>query len=138
MNTSTIESARAAALRVAHKIVPQLAEDIAQEALLRLIQADAPNPVPWAIVCSRNLSIDETRKRREAPLRRQPPARKSDASDVRDAVLHLDPDMQELVVLRGSNYSYRQIAAAKNMSTTCVYRKMQQLRHTLKDLLEME
>ena len=85
------------------------ADDVVQEAFVRLVAADPPpdRPVPWLYKVVRNLALDDRRadrrrRRRETLASRLAPADEggagSEAVEIADALESLPDDVREVVV----------------------------------------
>jgi RNA polymerase sigma-70 factor (ECF subfamily) len=115
-------------LRYLHRLTgdPDLAQDFAQEALMRLVRAmadDPPdNPRAWLYRVATNLVRDEARRnavRRDRPVPLDTDAPETPAQEferheavarVRTVLERLAPRDRELLILRESGFRHREIA----------------------------
>ena len=125
----------------------ELAEDITQEAFLRLYASDSYRETGKAIrylyTVARNLCIDEYRRHKPEPLADDLPAPDAepahlDALDLREALNSLTVEERELVLMRYANAEpVSVIAGVLGISRFAVYRKttaiLNKLRQQLKE-----
>ncbi len=115
-------------LRYVHRLTgdPDLSEDLAQEALLRLLRADPDRPMQnaraWLYRVATNLVRDHARRaemmrRRQVPIDTDAPQtpeqaleRAESVAQVRAALERLSPRDREVLVLRESGFKHREIA----------------------------
>jgi len=113
-------------------------EDVAQESMLRLFHiaaADHPDAVRgWLFTTATHLVRDryrtETNRRRlleihhEAPRGEEPPDRRLERAEARDvaqeALSKLSPRDREVLLMRYSGFSYKEIARAVGLATSSV------------------
>lgn len=122
-----LEAWRREILRYVHRLTADadVAEDIAQEAMVRLLSVDASrlhNRRAWLYRVATNLVRDRARReelrlRRPPPVDTDPPAtpdqeleRRDEIARVRRALDALPPRDRELLVLRESGFRHREIA----------------------------
>ena len=111
------------------------AEDLAQEAFVRLVDQQPRDPGPWLFVVGANLARDEMRRetrrsRRLALLSSDEPrdvtperdlvVEAEHAAQVRATLERLSERDRTLLVLRAEGYSYREVAAALGVAVTSV------------------
>lgn len=114
-------------------------EDLVQEAFIRLAgQKNRPeNPRAWLIHALRNLALDAARGARRRLHRDhragrerwfrhseiEPPAQAlAEAGEIQDALLELDPEQREVIVLRiWNDATFEQIAAVMRLPLSTVY-----------------
>lgn len=115
-------------LRYVHRLTgdPDLSEDLAQEALMRLLRADPDKPMQnaraWLYRVATNLVRDHARRaemmrRRQIPLDTDAPQtpeqaleRNEAVAQVRAVLERLSPRDREVLVLRESGFKHREIA----------------------------
>jgi RNA polymerase sigma-70 factor (ECF subfamily) len=115
-------------LRYVHRLTgdPDLSEDLAQEALMRLLRADPDRPMQnaraWLYRVATNLVRDHARRaemmrRRQIPIDTDAPQtpeqaleRSESVAQVRAALERLSPRDREVLVLRESGFKHREIA----------------------------
>lgn len=115
-------------LRYVHRLTgdPDLSEDMAQEALMRLLRADPDkpmqNPRAWLYRVATNLVRDHARRaemmrRRQIPIDTDAPQtpeqaleRSESVAQVRAVLERLSPRDREVLVLRESGFKHREIA----------------------------
>lgn len=124
-------------LRYVHRLTgdADLAEDVAQDTLLRLLTADAAsmyNPRAWLFRVATNLVRDtarkqEVRQRRAIPVDTDEPSRPDQELDRRESIRHvrtvldrLSTRDRELLILRESGFPYRDIAEVIGVKTESV------------------
>lgn len=122
------------------------ADDVVQEAFLRLIEADPPpdRPVPWLYRVVRNLALtahraDSRRRRREAGTARLEADAPDDgiAAEIGDALERLDDDIREVVVAHvWGGLSFTEIAELTGTSASAAHRRYQAGLATLKRVLD--
>lgn len=124
--------------RYVHRLTgdPDMSEDVAQEAVLRLIRATAEtavrSPRAWLYRTATNLVRDQARheamvRRRELPVDTDvssTPEQELERSEVirqvRDALERIPPRDRELLILRESGFRYREIAEVIGVKTESV------------------
>ncbi|MDT8436555.1 MAG: sigma-70 family RNA polymerase sigma factor [Gemmatimonadota bacterium] len=115
---------------------PDAAEDIAQEAFVRLLEQDLPADEvrPWLFVVAANLARDGTRRtarrrrllEEHAPLPSRPeaPERRVERGErigrVREALAALSERDRTLLLMREEGFRYSEIAAAVGVKPTSV------------------
>lgn len=115
-------------LRYVHRLTgdPDLSEDLAQEALMRLLRADPDKPMQnaraWLYRVATNLVRDHARRaemmrRRQVPLDTDAPQtpeqaleRNEAVTQVRAVLERLSPRDREVLMLRESGFKHREIA----------------------------
>ena len=130
-----------------------LAEDVRQEVLIRVHQKlpslrDPSRFVPWIFAMARNAAFDASRSRRRRNARLQlvvDETRYSASPDphleveVADALMQLDPDLRETLVLVGiMGLSYAEVAATLSIPEGTVKSRVFRARRQLVSSLEME
>src|SRR5690606_2981201 len=114
--------------RYVHRLTgdPDVAEDVAQEAVLRLVRAEREGPVKapraWLYRTATNMVRDQARhvamrRRRPVPVDTDDPAtpeqdldRAETIREVRAVLERIPPRDRELLILRESGFRYREIA----------------------------
>jgi RNA polymerase sigma factor (sigma-70 family) len=124
--------------RYVHRLTgdPDMAEDVAQEAVLRFLRAgqesEVRTPRAWLYRTATNIVRDHAR--REAMLRRRPVPVDPDAAptpeqdfdrsevirEVRAVLERIPPRDRELLILRESGFRYREIAEVIGVKTQSV------------------
>lgn len=124
--------------RYVHRLTgdPDIAEDVAQEAVLRLVraqeEAEVRTPRAWLYRTATNMVRDQAR--REAMLRRRTVPAETNAAptpeqdfdraetirQVRNALELIPPRDRELLILRESGFRYREIAEVIGVQTQSV------------------
>lgn len=127
-----------------------LAEDISQEVFIRcyrkLHTLDDPRRfVPWLLATARNAAYDAGRAKKRRPLDlvgdRELPSPSLDdphlGVEIRDALLRLDPDLRESVVLVGMiGLSYQEAAEAIDIPEGTVKSRVFRARKALVEMLD--
>ena len=125
----------------------ELAEDITQEAFLRLYAdqgyRESGKAIRYLYTVARNLCIDEYRRRKTEPMPEELPApdtedARLDRLGLKDAIAALSQEERELILMRYVNCEpVSVIAAVLGMSRFAVYRKttaiLARLREQLKE-----
>jgi RNA polymerase sigma factor (sigma-70 family) len=124
--------------RYVHRLTgdPDVAEDVAQEAVLRLVraqeEAEVRAPRAWLYRTATNMVRDQARhdamRRRRpvpvdtdtAPTPEQDFERAETIRQVRDALARIPPRDRELLILRESGFRYREIAGVIGVQTQSV------------------
>jgi RNA polymerase sigma factor (sigma-70 family) len=125
-------------LRYLHRLTgdPDLSEDLAQEALMRLLRVEAVRPMEnaraWLYRVATNLVRDNARRRdmmrrRPIPVDADAPQtpeqaleRSETVAHVRAALDRLSPRDQEILVLRESGFRHKEIADIVNVKAASV------------------
>ena len=124
----------------------ELAEDITQEAFLRLYAAegyrDTGKAIRYLYTVARNLCIDEYRRRKTESLAEDLPApdtepARLDALDLHDALNTLTTEERELILMRYVNFEpVSVIADVMGSSRFAVYRRTTAILSKLRQILK--
>lgn len=130
---------------------PAWAEEVTQEAFLRLLRFDTSrtplrNPASWLLRVAHNLSIDLFKKQRQTPSRQEILTSRTPEdefqhqrmkADVLKAIARLSQRQRECITLRRlGGQSYREIAQTLQISVNDVRVHLHRARQNLKHHLE--
>jgi RNA polymerase sigma-70 factor (ECF subfamily) len=151
---ATLGEWRLALLRYVHRMTgsADVAEDIAQEALLRLLRADRASvraPKAWLFRVATNLVRDQAR--RAATAERHIPVdvvhedrpdldyeRLERITRVRAALDRLSPRDREILLMRESGFPYSEIAEVINVRTESVSTLVMRALHRFRQVFEQQ